>query len=64
MMKYIEFKDYTNLEGRENHLSAVEQLNEFKQKYPSARVVGYNTQVFENANNRERSYILVKYYEE
>lgn len=41
--------------------TAVESLNEFKLKYPSAKVVGYNTQVYFNANNKERSFILVEY---
>lgn len=62
MKQYIEFRDY-EVDQMNKERTAVESLNEFKLKYPSAKVVGYNTQVFENVNNKERTYILVEYEE-
>lgn len=60
MIQYIEFKDY-EVDETNKQRTAIERLNEFKLRHPSARVVGYNTEVFENMNNRERTYILVEY---
>lgn len=62
MKQYVEFRDY-EVDQMNKERTAVESLNEFKLKYPSAKVVGYNTQVFENVNNKERTYILVEYEE-
>ncbi|WP_218697292.1 hypothetical protein [Mammaliicoccus sciuri] len=60
MKQYIEFRDY-EIDQMNKERTAVESLNEFKMKYPSAKVVGYNTQVYFNANNKERTFILVEY---
>ncbi|MEX5937428.1 hypothetical protein [Mammaliicoccus sciuri] len=60
MKQYIEFRDYED-DRMNRERTAVESLNEFKMNFPSAKVVGYNTQVFENINNKERTYILVEY---
>ncbi|EII2116505.1 hypothetical protein LG094_001068 [Staphylococcus pseudintermedius] len=53
-----EFKDYEQ-DGK----TAVKQLNDHLQDYLDTEIIGYTVNVFSNANNRERSYILVKYEE-
>lgn len=45
MKQYIEFRDY-EIDQMNKERTAVESLNEFKMKYPSAKVVGYSTQVY------------------
>lgn len=60
--QYVEFRDYEEDKINKGR-KAVESLNEFKLQFPNAKVVGYNTQVFENVNNKERTYILVEYEE-
>ncbi|WP_239740548.1 MULTISPECIES: hypothetical protein [unclassified Mammaliicoccus] len=60
MKQYIEFRDYED-DRMNRERTAVESLNEFKMEFPSAKVVGYNTQVYFNANNKERTFILVEY---
>lgn len=57
MWKIKEFKDFENEDSR----TAIEQLEQFMLKYPSTEVLGYSVNHFENANNKERSYILIKY---
>ncbi|EMC0274967.1 hypothetical protein U9W50_000219 [Staphylococcus pseudintermedius] len=59
MRRFREFKDYDMCD-----LSAEEQLEEFVKIYPSTKVVGYSNSVFWNANNKERAYILVEYWED
>ncbi|MFO3691397.1 hypothetical protein [Staphylococcus felis] len=60
MMKFKEFRDYDD----QLNMRAVDQLDFHIQKHPNTEVVGYTVNVFSNANNSERSYILVKYEEQ
>ncbi|WP_275043778.1 hypothetical protein [Staphylococcus epidermidis] len=42
-------------------MSAIDQLEIHCKKYKNTEVVGYTVNHFENLNNKERTYILVKY---
>ncbi|MDU5817445.1 MAG: hypothetical protein E6Z52_11855 [Staphylococcus sp.] len=57
MWKFKEFKDY----DVETNMSAIDQLEIHFKKYKNTEVVGYTVNHFENLNNKERTYILVKY---
>ncbi|ASN70474.1 hypothetical protein 7F7_34 [uncultured Caudovirales phage] len=60
MWKVKELKDYEIYDFS----LATEKLESYLAKYPDLHVLGYSVNHFENANNRERSYILIKYWEE
>ncbi|WP_142396607.1 hypothetical protein [Staphylococcus warneri] len=60
MWKVKEFRDFDDDDNR----LATKQLEHHLLKYPNTQVLGYSVNHFENANNRERSYILIKYQEE
>ncbi|MCH4321433.1 MULTISPECIES: hypothetical protein [Staphylococcus] len=57
MWKFKEFKDY----DVGTNMSAIDQLEIHCEKYKNTEVVGYTVNHFENLNNKERTYILVKY---
>lgn len=57
MWKFKEFKDY----DVETNMSAIDQLEIHCKKYENTEVVGNTVNHFENLNNKERTYILVKY---
>lgn len=42
-------------------MSAIDQLEIHCIKYKSTEVIGYTVNHFENLNNKEKTYILVKY---
>lgn len=56
MWKVKEFRDFDDDDNR----LATKQLEHHLLKYPNTQVLGYSVNHFENANNRERSYILIK----
>ncbi|MFJ1815025.1 hypothetical protein [Staphylococcus saprophyticus] len=60
MWKIKEFRDFDDDDNR----PATEQLEHHLLKYLNTQVLGYSVNHFENANNRERSYILIKYKED
>lgn len=60
MWRVKELKDFEIYDDR----SAAEKLERYLSVYPNLHVLGYSVNHFENANNKERSYILIKFWEE
>lgn len=60
MWRVKELRDFENNDDK----LATEKLESYFSAYPNLHVLGYSVNHFENANNRERSYILIKYWEE
>lgn len=60
MWKIKELRDYEI----DDYRSASEKLESYLAEYTNVHVLGYSVNHFENVNNKERSYILIKYWEE
>ncbi|MHB7915068.1 hypothetical protein ACYCKW_06295 [Staphylococcus haemolyticus] len=56
-------KELKDLDINDDRL-AIEILEAHLLKYPNTQVLGYSVYHFENLTNIERSYILIKYWED
>jgi len=63
MWKVIELVDYAMTDEGQSKKRAVELLQDYYDEYEQVEVLGYSVNHFENFNNHERSYILIKYKE-